>query len=122
MVRWSVIKAEHVPHRFPALTESYSEAPVSDRMRGFSLRTTICDMQFGGEDKLRLPVGGPVFCPFYQGSELVEGPYPVRDKTHEVLPVDSTAPRVATLHAAKVDPPPFIRVEVDVPSSPPFTA
>ncbi len=86
------------------------------------MRTTICDMQFGGEDKLRLPVGGPVFCPFYQGSELVEGPYPVRDKNGMRYYRSIRCPEGGELYAAKVDPPPFIRVEVDVPSSPPFTA
>ena len=74
---------------------------------------------FGGEDKLRIPVGGPIFCRVHQGSELVEGPYPVLDENGLTYFKSVRCTEGGELYAAETGPPPFIPVEVEVPLPPP---
>ena len=75
-------------------------------------------MTIGGDDELRMLVGGPIFCPFHAGAELVDGPYPVRDGhgTRYYRSVRCTEGR--ELYAAETGPPPFI--EVDAEALPPL--
>ncbi len=75
----------------------------------------VCTMTFGGEDRLRINVGGPLLCLFHASAELVDGPYPVRDE-HGIRYYRSVrCTEGGELYAAETGPPPFIKVEVEIP-------
>jgi len=71
-------------------------------------------MTFGGGDKLRMLVGGPLCCPVHAGAELEDGPYPVRDEHGTRYYRSVRCKEGGELYAAEAGPPPFIEVEVEV--------